>query len=219
MENKKIAAIALIIAITLSAVGFAYAHWVDQANINGKIQMGSMTLVFDPTELLGYTDNEPTLPVPKDVGLGEIYYDTLTRVDDAHTGLYGYKVLVFVIHDAYPQYRIDFNTVVLLNIGTVPIDITSITIWDPTGVLHWTWINAPPSKPCDGFFWRDFNSNGVYDAGEEIMHIKIVNFVGVQLESGENTKGEVDIDFYQPAEMGLTYQFNIAFNATQYLGP
>jgi len=219
MENKKIAAIALIIVITLSAVGFAYAHWVDYATINGKIQMGSMTLVFDPTELLDYTDNELTLPEPKDVGSGKIYYDTLTRVDDAHTGLYGYKVLVFEIHDAYPQYRIDFTTVVLLNIGTIPIHITGSTIWDPTGVLNWTWTTPPPHSPCEGFFWKDFNHNNVYDTGEEIMHVKIVNFVSHQLEPGENTKGEVDIDFYQPAEPCHTYQFNIEFDATQYEGP
>jgi hypothetical protein len=221
MENKKIAAIALIISIMLSAVGFVYAHWVDQANIHGNLKMGSMTLVFDPDEILGYVDNEPPYVTPgKDVGWGEIYYDTSTHVVDAHTGLDGYKVLVCVVHDAYPQYKIDFTTVVLLNIGTVPLDITGVTIWDPTYELNWTWVNAPPHKPCDGFFWKDFDHDNVYDdPGEKIMSVKIVNFVGIQLETGENTKGEVDLEFFQPAEMCHTYHFNIEFDATQYLGP
>jgi hypothetical protein len=214
MENKKIAAIALIIAITLSAAGFVYAHWTDQANIQGTLKMGSMTLVFDPTELLGYVDNE----VDKNVGWGEIYYDMSTLVIDAHTGLNGTKVLVCVVHDAYPGYRIDFNTVVLLNIGTIPLDIVGIEIWDPTHELNWTWIQPPPTKPYYGVFWKDFDHDNVRDpATEDIMQVKIVNFVGMQLEPGENTKGEVDITFYQPAEMEATYHFNIEFDASQYI--
>jgi len=41
MQNKKIAAIALIIAITLSAFGFVYARWSDMVTIDGVVEMGA----------------------------------------------------------------------------------------------------------------------------------------------------------------------------------
>jgi len=216
MENKKIAAMALMIAITLSAFGFVYAHWGDLVTINGTIEMGSMTLAFDPNEILDYVDNEGLLPVPKDIGWAEIYYDPASYVEDVHTGKDGYKTLVFVIHKAYPQYEVHFTTVVVHNIGTIPIHITDLNIWDPTGELNWEWVNPPPASPATGFFWKDFNGNTVYDAGEEIMNVDIVNFVCVQLEPCESTKGQVDIDFKQPAEECHHYTFKIEIVGIQW---
>ena len=217
MWNKKIGAMVLLIAITLSVFGFAYAHWSDVITIDGTVQMGSMTLAFDPDEILDYVDNEPGLPEPKDVGWAEIYYDPASYVYDVHTEKDGYKTLVFVIHDAYPQYEVDFTTVVLHNIGTIPLHIIDINVWDPTGELNWTWVNPPDTTPATGFFWKDFDGDGVYDADdEEIMNVKIVNFYCIQLEPCESTKGQVDIHFKQPAEECHTYKFAISIEAIQW---
>ena len=214
--NKKLATIPLLIAITLSVIGFVHAHWSDAIQIEGTVDMGSLTLVFDHREILGYVDNEGTLPIPKDIGWAEIYYDLTSYVEDVHTGKYGYDTLVFVVHDAYPQYEVHFTTVRVHNIGTIPIHLIDINIWDPTGELNWQWVVPPPAHTSEGFFWKDFNGNGVYDAGEEIMNVTIVNFVCTQLEPCDSTKGEVDIDFKQPAEECHTYYFKIEIVGIQW---
>ena len=216
MQNKKIGAMALIIAITLSIFGLAYATWSDTVTIDGTLEMGSMTLAFHPDEILDYVDNEGLLPVPKDIGWAEIYYDPASYVYDDHTDKDGYKVLVFVIHDAYPQYEVHFTTVRVHNIGTIPLHITDINVWDPTGELNWEWTAPPPATPATGFFWKDFNGNGSYDPDEEVMNVDIVNFVCVQLDPCESIKGEVDIDFKQSAEECHTYRFMIEIVAIQW---
>jgi hypothetical protein len=218
MWNKKIGAMVLLIAITLSAFGFAYAHWSDMVTIKGTVEMGSLTLAFDADEepYLTLADNEATLPEPKDVGWGEVYYDQTSLVEDVHTGKVGYKIMVFMIHDAYPQYEIRFTNVPLHNIGTVPLIITGIKVWDPSDELNWTWTAPPDTTPATGFFWKDFDGDGVYDAGEEVMNVGIKNFYYVQLEPCESIKGEVDIDFKQPAEECHTYKFAISFEAIQW---
>jgi len=220
MQNKKIAAIALMIAITLSIFGLVYAHWSDYVQIEGTVDMGSLTLVFDPDEILGYVDNEPpyvTPPYPgKDIGWAEIFYDPASYIVDPHTTKDGYDTLIFIIHDAYPQYEVHFTTVTLHNIGTIPIHIIGIDIWDPTGELNWEWEVQPPISPSYGFFWKDFNGNGVYDSGEEIMNVLFKNFVCEQLDPCEAKKGEIDIDFKQPAEECHTYYFKIEIEGIQW---
>jgi len=214
--KKRMLALPAVIVIAVSLFSVAYAHWSDTVYIEGTAEMGSLTLAFDPDELLGCIDNEPLLPVPKDVGWCEVYYDPDSYVDDPHTGKYGYKKLVFVIHNAYPQYEVHFPTVVLHNIGTIPIHIVDLLIWDPTGELTWEWVIKPPSSPAHGFFYKDFNGNGAYDAEEEIMNIDIVNFVCHQLDPCNSTKGEVDIHFKQPAEECHTYKFALEIVGIQW---
>lgn len=214
--RKRMLAIPFALILVVSLTGYAYAHWSDFVYIEGTAEMGSLTLAFDADEILGCIDNEDLLPVPKDVGWCEIYYDPASYVVDPHTLKDGYKMLVFVIHNAYPQYEVHFTTVVLHNIGTIPIHITDINIWDPTGVLNWVWVIPPPSSPAEGFFWKDFNDNGVYDPDEEIMNVDIVNFVSHQIDPCQNTKGEVDIDFKQPAEECHTYYFALEFVGIQW---
>jgi hypothetical protein len=222
MQKKKIAAIALIIAITLSMFGLIYAHWSDYLYIEGSVEMGSLTLVFDPDEILVCVDNEPPYVIPpypgKEVGWCEIYYDPESYTEDIHTlPKYGYKILVCKIHDAYPQYEVHFTTVTVHNIGTIPLIISGFNVYDPTGELNWEWEVPPPTSPAKGFFWKDFDGDGVYDPGEEeIMNVLIKNFVGEQLEPCEAKKGEVDIDFKQPAEECHTYHFEIEIEAIQW---
>lgn len=217
MSKRKTLILPVLAIFALSITGVAYAHWSDTVQIEGTVYMGGLTLVFDPDEILDCVDNEGLLPVPKDIGWCEIYYDPDSYIVDEHTGKDGYKVLVFVVHDAYPQYEVHFTTVVLHNIGTVPIHITNINIWDPTGDLNWEWTVPPPTTPAEGFFWKDLDGDGMYDPGEEeIMNVEIVNFVSVQLEPCESTKGEVDIDFKQPAEECHTYMFKIEIEGIQW---
>jgi hypothetical protein len=216
MAYKKMATAPIALVVLLSLVGVGYAHWSDYVQIEVTVYMGSLTLAFDPYEILDYVDNEGIIPIPKDVGWAEIYYDPTSYVEDVHTNKSGYKTLIFVVHNAYPNYTVAFTTVVLHNIGTIPIHITDLRIWDPTGELNWTWTTPPPRSPAMGFFWKDFNGNGTYEAGEEIMNVRIVNFVCHQLHPCESTKGEVDIHFKQPAEECHTYQFAIEIEGIQW---
>jgi len=215
MKNKKFAAVPLLIAIALSLFGFVYAHWSDYVKIEGTVHMGSLTLAFDPTEFLDCIDIEEVTG-DKDIGSCDIYYNLTSYIYDEHTGKYGYKILVFNITNAYPQYEVHFTTVTIHNIGTIPIIISDFIVSDPTGELRWKWEVPPPTSPAKGFFWKDFDGDGVYDLGEEIMNVLIKNFVGEQLEPCEAKKGEVDIDFKQPAEECHTYHFEIEIKGVQW---
>jgi hypothetical protein len=217
MHNKKMIVLPFMAILMLSVVGVAYAHWSDFIKIAGYAEMGSLTLAFDPDEILGCVDNEPTLPVPKDVAWCDVYYDPDSYVYDEHTDKYGYKVLVFEIYNAYPQYEVNLVTVVPHNIGTVPLVITDFNMWDPTGELEFVWTTPPPASPAYGYFWKDFDGDGVYDQDtEEIINVKIVNFVGVQLDPCESTKGEIDFEFKQPAEECHHYYFKVELVGIQF---
>ena len=212
MQDKSITLIPLVLILALGISGYGFAHWSDTVQIEGTVEMGSATLAFDPDEWLDWIDIEE-LTGDKDIGWANMYYDVDSYVEDVHTGKWGYKTLILEMHNAYPQYEVHFTTVVVHNIGTIPLHIVGLSIRDPTGELNWEWEVPPPAHESYGFFWKDFNGNTVYDDGEEIMNVLIKNFVSTQLEPCDSTKGEVDIDFKQPAEECHTYYLEITIVA------
>jgi hypothetical protein len=213
---KKTALMCLVIVLAFGGLGVGYAHWSDYLYVDGTVEMGTLTLAFDAEEFLDYIDIEEATG-DKDIGSARIYYDPDSYILDEHSGKEGYKTLVFEILNAYPQYEVHFTTVVLHNIGTIPIHIVGIKLWDPDGVLNWEWEEPPPTTPSYGFFWKDKDGDGAYDPGEEeIMNVLIKNFVCIQLEPCESTKGEIDIDFKQPAEECHTYRFMVEFEGIQW---
>jgi hypothetical protein len=223
MQNKKIAALALIIAIALSAFGFAYAHWSDMVTMEGTVEMGSVTIAWDENELLDYTDNEPLLPEPKDVGSADIYYDPDSYIVDPHTGKGGYKILIVEIHNAYPQYTIAINTLNINNTGTVPVHFVDLIIagYDVTDDEELMFVWEPGFEHEVGAFW-DNGANDVWDDplgsvdDVEIINVEVVNFVSTQLEPCHNTKGEIDLDFKQEAEQCHTYTFTVEIVGIQW---
>lgn len=217
MKNKKLAAIPLLIAIALSIFGFAYAHWSDIVQIEGTVHMGSLTVVWDEDELLGYTDNEPLLPVPKDVAWGNITYKEDSYVVDVHTGKGGYEVIILQVYNAYPQYKIAFNTLTINNTGTIPAHFVNITItgYDKTDdedlKFNWT------AKYTLGAFWDNGDDDKWGTADDvEIINVEIVNFVCHQLDPCHKTKGEIDLTFKQAAEECHTYTFDVTIEAVQW---
>lgn len=215
---KKIGLICLAIVLALAGLGFAYAHWDDQLHINADVEAGSCTLAWDAEEILDYIDIEEATG-DKDVGWGEIYYDLDSRVDDPHSGKWGYKKLELVVHDAYPSYEIHFTTIVVHNIGTLPVHITGFDIYDPTDPpeLNFEWTAPPPASPAEGFFWKDFDGDGVLDPDEEeIINVVIKDFVCIQLEPCGSTKGEIDLHFKQPMEECHTYHFEVEIEGVQW---
>jgi hypothetical protein len=211
--RKKMLALPVVVVLAVSLFGLAYAHWSDMVYIEGTAEMGSLTLAFDyfepPLCEEYYVDPVTGVLVPgewlgKEVGECDSWFDEL--IEDVHTEKLGYKKMYVTVTNAYPQYNVHFVFKVH-NIGTIPIHIVDFQFWDPTGQLEFMWIVPPPGTPAEGLFWKDFNGNQVYDAGEEIINLNVVNFVCTQLEPCEATKGEIDIDFKQPAEECHTYTF------------
>jgi predicted ribosomally synthesized peptide with SipW-like signal peptide len=233
MENKKIAAIMLIIAITLSAVGIVYAHWSDTATINGEIKMGTLTLAFTTTE--GPVANEyyhnlnpppdwlPGEAEGKDVGSCSAHYEDL--ITDKDTGKPGYKTLVINITNAYPQYAVH-TTFIAHNIGTVPLFIYGVSLVgekkDHTGahvfdlILDW-WVNTT-SGHIEGDIYEDRDSSGTVSAGDLlVMNFQIVDTLyPLQLDPCQSDKEEIDIDFKQEAEQCHTYTLTFSLLAVQW---
>ena len=235
MENKKIAAIMLIIAITLSAVGIVYAHWSDTATINGNIQMGTLTLAFTTAESPVATEYYHN-PVPgglpewilgeaegKDVGSCSANYRDL--ITDVHTGKPGYKTLNITIDNAYPQYAVH-TTFISHNIGTVPLFIYGVSLVgekkDHTGAHVFDlvldcWVNTT-SGHIEGDIYEDRDSSGTVSAGDLlVINFQIVDTLyPLQIDPCKSEKQEIDIDFKQEAEMCHTYLLTFSLLAVQW---
>jgi hypothetical protein len=233
MENKKIAAIALIIAISLSAVGLIYAHWSDTATINGEIHMGTLTLAYDIYEAPLCAEYYHNLTPPpewipgeaegKDVGSCDAHYEDL--ITDIHTLKQGYKTLVIEIDNAYPQYAVH-TTFISHNIGTVPLFIYGLSLvgekLDHTGAHIYDLImntSIDTNGHIAGDIWEDVNGNGLVDPGVDIlvMNVLVVDTLfPLQLDPCHSEKMEIDIDFKQEAEMCHTYTLNFQLLAVQW---
>jgi len=202
--KKKLIALPLLTAIALSLVGFVYAHWSDVIYANGTIKMANMTLAFTTQEPpLVY---EPPEPKGKDVGWTEAYYIGLFQ--DDHTGKWGYKECIIIIHNAYPCYDVGVVFVVE-NIGILPLHVYGFDITDPTGTLIW--------DPTQG---------ALVDAnGKPIINIGIVDLVCKQIEPEDDpatpekenkSKAEIDLHIKQDALECHTYYFRVGILYEQY---
>ena len=234
MENKKIAAIMLIIAITLSAVGIVYAHWSDTATINGNIQMGTLTLAFTTAESPVATEYYHN-PVPggfpewilgeaegKDVGSCSANYRDL--ITDVHTGKEGYKTLNITIDNAYPQYAVH-TTFISHNIGTVPLFIYGVSLVgekkDHTGAHIYDLVmntSIDSNGHIAGDIWEDVDDSGTVSAGDMlVMNLLLVDTLyPLQIDPCHSEKQEIDIDFKQEAEMCHTYTLTFSLLAVQW---
>jgi len=211
--NKRMLVIPFVTILAISIVGVAYAAWYDSVQIEGTAEMGSLTLAFDyeePPVCMEYHKDPVTgqlIPgeyLDKEVGDCHAYYDDY--IVDVHSGKEGYKTMYLTVDNAYPQYIVH-TTFIVHNIGTIPIHLVEFDLMDPSGELVFMWIVPPPATPAVGLFYADLNGNGVYDTGEERINVEIVNFVCIQLDACESTKGEIDIDFKQAAEECHHYTF------------
>jgi hypothetical protein len=229
MENKKIAAIALLIAIALSAFGLVYAHWSDMVTIDGVIEMGSLTLAFDDVEppiCAEFYENPTPPPVlmpgeweDKEVGDVECWYEDYFQ--DVHSLKWGYKKLVIEVHNAYPQYYVH-TTFILHNIGTVPLFIYGIELEgekiDHTGAVIYDLIWHDPDGDLVGEIWEDVDGSGDVTAGDIlVINLKIQNQAfPLQIDPCHKEKMEVDMDFKQEAEQCHTYTISIKMLAVQW---
>jgi hypothetical protein len=205
----------MMIAISLSMVGYAYAAWYDMVYIKGHVEMGSLTLAFDYVELPECTEKhwneDHTQKIPgeykeKDVGDCDAWFEE--EITDEHSGKPGYKKLVIVVDNAYPQYIVH-TTFKLHNIGTIPIHIVEYEItgakYDSTGaqvgVLYW----VDPDEDFIGGLFEDRDGDGAPDT--EVINLEITNDLQYkQIDPCNTDKQEMDMDFKQEASECHTYK-------------
>lgn len=232
MKDKKLAAIPLIIAITLSIFGLVYAHWGDYVKIEGTVYMGDLTLAFDfvepPLQEEFHWDPTHTFKIPgeykgKDVGHCAAQYEDL--IQDVHTLKQGYKTLNITITNAYPQYIVH-TTFKLHNIGTIPLNVCKYAIagnkTDSQGNVIYKLLWYDPNGDYIGELWEDVNNNGVVDTtGPDLLviNIEITNSLPYQIDPCKTNKAEIDIDFKQDAEECHTYVIDITVIAIQWNKP
>jgi hypothetical protein len=185
-------AIPIVVMITLSIAGFAYAHWTDLIKINGIVNTGTLNIGF--VDVL-CADKEYKEDLPKDVADCDCWLDE--EVTDVHTNKTGYKKLWVNITNAYPSYYCEV-TFVLGNLGTVPGVFKNFTLI-PTAPLDFiktsatTWEGIDTSMPGDPV----------------VFNLEFVNLMELQLDPCNKTKAELDIHFKQTAPECHSYEFEI----------
>lgn len=233
--TKKYISLAVLLIISMSAVGFGYAYWADSLTVKGEIYTDTLNAAWLTVEPISISDNEEPYPL-KDYAWGK--YELQDEETDCRTGLSGYKNLKLDVYNAYPGYYIRFHNVPLGNIGTTPWEIYEITVVakDETNgrELTWQWDIAPWDVPVNGLAYDDSlgPTSGQVDLetadfpGEEKLWIQLGNFAagagdtiynrGWQLEEGDWMKGEIDIYFLQPIEECHHYSFDITIKVVQW---
>jgi hypothetical protein len=232
MQNKKIAALALIIAIALSAFGFVYAHWSDLVTMQGSVNMGCLTLAFSTAEAptcAEYYENPappPELLVGewegKDVGYCNASYSEF--ITDVHTGKEGFKVLNIAVNNSYPQYHVH-TTYIVHNIGTVPLYVYGLELTgekkDSTGAVIYNLVmNSSINADGEivGDIYEDVDDSGTVTAGDILVINVLVKDIAfpLQLEPSSSDKEEIDLDFKQEAEQCHTYALHFSLLAVQW---
>ena len=229
--KAKNAALPLLITVILSALGIAYAGWVDQVYIMGTAEMGSMTLAFDYTEppvvsefhkIGGEGGLVPGEYLGKEVASERAWYDVL--VTDCKTGLMGYKELHIEVNNSYPCLYV-YTTFVLRNLGTVPLmvyqyNITAECISSQTGAKVCDLGLVPQAAPGGKYEWllfEDLDGDGEKDADENyVLWMQTVDGLPLQIDKEGYEKREIDIHFLQPARQCHIYKFRVSVDAIQW---
>lgn len=193
MKEKTLTLLAFIF-IAMSISGFTYAQWNDVIIISNTMTFGSWTIRFvDPLEC---SDNENA----KDVGQFDCRY---TDEDPSAVGCF--NKLVIIMSNAYPSYMVDCNFA-LKNIDSLASEtIENVNILDASGELEWMWT----TEHTEGFLWKDFDGDGIYDAGEEIIYVTITEFVNVELDPDETIAAHIVVHIADNAEECQAYGFEV----------
>ena len=215
MNARKASILSLMLVIILSVVGIVYAHWSDLVTIEGTINMGSLTLSFDweePPNCIEYWMNDTQLVegeyLNKSVGDCSCWFEDV--IQDPHTGKLGYKKLVILVNNAYPQYYVH-TTFKLHNIGTIPLSLVAFNITgekrNATGHKIYNLLWYDPNGDHIGSLWEDVNNNSIVDTDVdiEVINLEITNQLPYQIDPCHTHKCEIDLDFKQDAEECHTY--------------
>ena len=211
--NKKIMATFVVLMFALSIAGFVYAHWSDYVYIEGTVKMGDLIVGWE--EIIMCWDNEPDLPIPKDIG--DVECDLELPEDSVHhePPCTVFHKLVVTVTDAYPQYEATCK-VTIKNAGTIPAHIINIIMTPGAGLV----ISST---------WDDVNGNPIgwelddATTGDPVLNIELTKqLTGLSLVCNQLdpcTPEEVDLwlEIKQDgAEPCHTYTFSMEIEAIQW---
>ena len=206
---KKVMAMFALLMIALSVAGFAYATWSDSVQIEGTVEMGELIFGILDNSVTTW-DNEPGLPVPKDVA------DCWAVLDDFETSVHHEPpetvahVMYITVDNAYPQYE-QWIKFALKNAGTIPVHIIEVTItgYDETDmeVLTYDPVAGGFVDPVQGLIINfDFYKQATLDPVEPCQ----------QIDPCTEEWVEIYMDFKEEAEPCHTYTFKIYIEAVQW---
>jgi len=199
---KRIGLISLALVLALGVLGVGYAAWIDQVTIEGTVETGSLKLGIGKADI--------TIEQGKEIASGNLTWeDPIGEKDlgDPIGFVTVYKKLIVTIEDAYPCIFADIAFYVA-NMGSIPLHISGLNMYDPTGELEFEWEPAPYNN-IGHFFDPD-------DPENPVMRITVINLVGTQLHYCQSDKADLIVRFLQPAKQGHTYQFVFEIDAIQW---
>jgi len=193
MKEKALTLLTLTF-IALSISGFTYAQWNDVIIISNTMTFGSWTIRFvDPLEC---SDNE----VAKDVGQFDCNY-----ADEDPSAVGCFNKLVIVVSNAYPSYVVDCSFT-LKNIDSLASEtILDVNISGGSGELEWMWT----TEHTEGFLWKDFDGDEIYDSGEEIIYVTITELGDIELAPEEAIAAHIELHIADNAEECQAYGLEV----------
>jgi len=208
--KTKIMAMLATLMITLSVVGYVYAHWSDTIYINGVIDMGSFCFGFTTCGPSG--DNEPMKTPPKEVGDINCWLDQPEVC--AHTNKTVYNKLWVNITNGYPEY-IAWCNFTLDNGGTIPLDVYMWCVLIDTGDgLTYTWNTT--ADPAYIFGYYDLSGDGYYNATEPVVLNIYFDWYFGQIDPCQSINNRITVHIKQPALMCHDYAFEVFIHAWQW---
>jgi len=171
VRSKATTTLLVTLVMALVVMGIAYAKWDKELFIQGTVNTGTLDVVFANVEC---SDLGIDPGYDKDVGSCSV---CLSDEDETMT---------VTINNAYPCYSctIDFD---LVNVGTIPVIIESVTIDNPNS--NELTVTMTPS-PDD--------------------------LLGVQIDPDGSVHVSLYVHVEQPAEQGSSYSFTITIVVVQW---
>lgn len=201
---KKIGLICLALVLGLGALGVAYAPWTDEVYIEQVVETGTLCIgiVHAEVHVEGDWKNIASAEWEWEDFLGEKDYGHPTWDNEV------YRRMLITVHNAYPGILIDTEFYVT-TLCTVPLHITGLNVYDPTGYLTFEWVTS-----STGRFYRTGDPDKI-----AVMNIRIINLVGTQLHECDVDKADFWVKFKQPMEQNREYNIVLEVLATQYNWP
>jgi len=196
-------------AMLIALVGSAVAMWSDSLKIHAVINTGDVDIRFSGSPVVA--DNEPFMPVPKDVGK---FFASFEEMQDeeavvrskypqwgSNAGNNDLELNITLVN-AYPSYQCKVNNISVLNSGTVPVKLLVKFV-------------LPPNANCTSRYDPVLGQT-VYDCdmdGDGDLDLNIwgsfITTNGTQLEPGGSKTFTVELHVKQGAPENSTFRLEL----------
>ena len=207
---KRIGLLCLALVLALGALGVGYAMWDDTLQIEGEVNTGELSVIFE-----SQYDNDPSDNDPKEAGSWNL---TTLEWEGARwdknvastTSTFDDKSARIVVTLGYPCY---WGSVLwdVHNVGTIPAKLHSVTLTNLSKQL----VDYPMNKALDidTRYYVDVEQlrvNTVLQAGDDFSFI-LSAFGCDQIDACELGYLDVTVHVEQDAEQKITYDFVIDY--------